>query len=82
MRIPIEEQVILSCPLVAEAARMKLVEPVTHTEIRAALWSIGTAKAPGPDGFSSGFYKKAWGIVDLSVYEVVQDFFRTWRMCK
>ena len=41
------------------------------------MFSIDDAKAPGPDGFSSLFFKKAWSIVGSDVCEAVEDFFRS-----
>ena len=49
---------------------------VTHEEIKNALFSIDDSKAPGPDGFSSLFFKRAGNIVGNEVSDVVADFFR------
>ena len=38
---------------------------VTHEEIKNALFSIDDSKAPGPNGFSSLFFKRAWTIVGM-----------------
>ena len=48
---------------------------VTHEEIKNALFSIDDSKAPGPDGFSSLFFKRAWSIVGNEVCDAVADFF-------
>ena len=48
---------------------------VTHEEIKNALFSIDDSKAPGPDGFSSLFFKRAWSIVGNEVCDAVVDFF-------
>ena len=48
---------------------------ITHEEIKRSMFSIDDAKAPGPDGFSSLFFKKAWSIVGSEVCEAVEDFF-------
>ncbi|XP_062167062.1 uncharacterized protein LOC133873362 [Alnus glutinosa] len=39
-------------------------------------------KAPGPDGFSTGLYHKAWPIVGDLVVEAVLDFFKSGRLLK
>ena len=44
---------------------------ITHEEIKRSMFSIDDAKAPGPDGFSSLFFKRAWS----EVCEAVADFF-------
>ena len=50
---------------------------VTHEEIKNALFSIDDSKAPGPDGFSSLFFKRAWNIVGNEVSDAVEYFFKT-----
>ncbi|KAL0291805.1 UNVERIFIED_CONTAM: hypothetical protein Sradi_7012700 [Sesamum radiatum] len=37
-----------------------LVRPVTQAEIRTAFFDISEDSAPGPDGYTSGFFKAAW----------------------
>ncbi|KAK4381825.1 hypothetical protein Sango_2931200 [Sesamum angolense] len=39
-------------------------------------------KAPGPDGFSSGFFKAAWPVVGEEVSKAIIDFFKTGRLLK
>ena len=48
---------------------------ITHEEIKKSMFSIDDAKAPGPDGFSSLFFKRAWSIVGSEVCDAVADFF-------
>ncbi|KAL0407937.1 UNVERIFIED_CONTAM: hypothetical protein Sradi_1728100 [Sesamum radiatum] len=40
-----------------------LIQPVSREEIKLAFFDIEEDKAPGPDGYSSGFYKAAWPII-------------------
>lgn len=49
-------------------------------EIKAAMWSIPDDKAPGLDGFNSGFYKAAWEIVGDDVTQAISHFFQTGKM--
>nr|GFB81956.1 hypothetical protein [Tanacetum cinerariifolium] len=42
-----------------------MVRNVTNEEIKAAMFDIGDDRAPGPDGFTSAFFKKSWDIVGL-----------------
>nr|XP_043612922.1 uncharacterized protein LOC122584908 [Erigeron canadensis] len=37
-----------------------MIRTVSQEEIKKAMFSIGDNKAPGPDGFSSAFFKKTW----------------------
>ena len=48
---------------------------ITHEEIKSAMFSIDDTKAPGPDRFSSLFFKRAWSIVGSEVSAAVVDFF-------
>ncbi|GFZ01062.1 hypothetical protein Acr_14g0006970 [Actinidia rufa] len=52
-----------------------LICPVTEEEIKKALFSIGEDKAPGPDGFTSCFFKKAWTTVGGDFTAAVKEFF-------
>ncbi|KAK4384063.1 putative ribonuclease H protein [Sesamum angolense] len=39
-------------------------------------------KAPGPDGYSSGFYKAAWPVIGDEVVKAILEFFTTGRLLK
>jgi hypothetical protein len=48
--------------------------PFTEKEVERALFLIGVSKAPGPDGFTAGFYPLHWDILDPSIARAVLDF--------
>ena len=48
---------------------------ITQEEIKNAIFSLNDSEAPGPDGFTSLFFKKAWSIVGSDVTEAVESFF-------
>ncbi|GJW76620.1 RNA-directed DNA polymerase, eukaryota [Tanacetum coccineum] len=48
---------------------------VTMEEVKKAVWDCGIDKSPGPDGFSFGFYRHFWSIIDKEVFEAVKYFF-------
>nr|GEW07339.1 RNA-directed DNA polymerase, eukaryota, reverse transcriptase zinc-binding domain protein [Tanacetum cinerariifolium] len=50
---------------------------VSIEEIKKAVWDCGTDKAPGPDSFTFGFYKRFWGLIESDVVEAVKYFFQT-----
>ncbi|KAK4254083.1 hypothetical protein QN277_009512 [Acacia crassicarpa] len=52
-----------------------LTQPVLDQEIEAAVFQLGAAKAPGPDGLSAIFYQSAWQTVNREVCAMVHDFF-------
>ncbi|GKB90550.1 reverse transcriptase zinc-binding domain-containing protein [Tanacetum coccineum] len=54
---------------------INMVKLVSDEEIKAAMFSIGDDRAPGPYGFSSAFFKKGWDIVGGDVCHAIRDFF-------
>lgn len=52
-----------------------LVARFTEDEIRAAIWTCGSDKAPGPDGFSFRFIKKFWDLMKIDICNFVDEFF-------
>ncbi|KAL2231088.1 UNVERIFIED_CONTAM: putative mitochondrial protein [Sesamum indicum] len=58
-----------------------LLEPFSAEDIKKAVFDIED-RAPGPDGYSSGFYKKAWPVVGQEITKAVLDFFSTGKLLK
>ncbi|GJX13849.1 hypothetical protein Tco_0205607 [Tanacetum coccineum] len=48
---------------------------VSKDEIKRAVWDCGTDKSPGPDGFTFGFYRRYWNILESDVVDAVTSFF-------
>ncbi|XP_074313622.1 uncharacterized protein LOC141648803 [Silene latifolia] len=59
----VNAKIIQSGRTCTEEQATSLLLPVTKKEIKDAIFSIPDHKAPGPDGFSSSFYKDAWSII-------------------
>ncbi|XP_074300302.1 uncharacterized protein LOC141631542 [Silene latifolia] len=59
-----------------------LLKPVTSEEIKAAIFSIPDHKAPGPDGYSSAFFKDSWSVIGGEVCDAIKDVFRTGKILK
>ncbi|KAL0295171.1 UNVERIFIED_CONTAM: hypothetical protein Sradi_6848600 [Sesamum radiatum] len=57
-----------------------LVQSVTREEIKDAFFDIAEDKAPGPDGYSSGFYKAAWPVIGEEMIKAILEFFTTGRL--
>ena len=60
---PIVSKVLRSGRCISIDQASGLTYQVSPDEIKAALFSIGVDKSPGPDGFSSAFFKKSWNII-------------------
>ena len=60
--IPLASAVIHSGPCLSSSSYDLLLSPVSHKDIRKAVFSIGDDKAPRPYGYSSLFFKKTWHI--------------------
>ncbi|GJT76141.1 RNA-directed DNA polymerase, eukaryota, reverse transcriptase zinc-binding domain protein [Tanacetum coccineum] len=52
-----------------------MISEISDEEIKNAMFFIDSNKVPGPDGFSSLFFKKARSIVGKDVCRAVKDFF-------
>nr|XP_043639247.1 uncharacterized protein LOC122610317 [Erigeron canadensis] len=67
---------------IEDQAALNMIRKVTDDEIKATMFSIGECKAPGPDGFTSAFFKKSWSIVGKDVLLAVHDFFNKGKLLK
>ena len=52
-----------------------LTQSVTGEEIQKVLFAMPSNKAPGPDGYTSEFFKATWSIVGSDFIAAVQSFF-------
>ncbi|GJW05972.1 ribonuclease H-like domain-containing protein [Tanacetum coccineum] len=58
----------------------EMVKEVSDKEIKEAMFDIEDNRAPGPDGFSSVFFKKACNVVGRDVYAAIKEFFSNRQM--
>nr|GEV74363.1 putative zinc finger, CCHC-type [Tanacetum cinerariifolium] len=56
-----------------------LEREVSNEEIKRTVWDCGIDKAPCPDGFTFGFYRRYWDIIGIDVVDAVKWFFFAWR---
>ncbi|CAH9076372.1 unnamed protein product [Cuscuta epithymum] len=69
-------------PLIEPSVHDGLLAPITNKEIKDALFDIGDDKAPGPDGFTSAFFKANWNLVGDDIVQATKEFFRTGKLLK
>ncbi|GJQ94484.1 protein LAZ1 [Tanacetum coccineum] len=67
---------------VSESSYNDMVRVITNAEIKSAMFDIGDDRAPGPDGFSSDFFKKGWDIMGDDVCKSIRDFFGNGQILK
>ncbi|XP_011083347.1 uncharacterized protein LOC105165891 [Sesamum indicum] len=80
--LPVDDGVFEWGPILSPEQTADLCRAVTPLEVKEAIFHISDNKAPGPDGYSSCFFKKAWNIVGDQVCRAVLDFFRSGRMLR
>jgi hypothetical protein len=80
--IPLDSAVIRCGPYLSSNSHGLLLSPVLYEDIRKAVFGIGNDKAPGPDGYSSFFFKQAWNVVGEDLCTAIQDFFHSGRLLK
>lgn len=78
----IQDHIIAVGPILQESHQIALTAPVMDDEIKNALWAVPGSKSLGSDGFTSKFYKDAWGIVGLDICLAVKDFFMTGKILR
>nr|GEX85328.1 RNA-directed DNA polymerase, eukaryota, reverse transcriptase zinc-binding domain protein [Tanacetum cinerariifolium] len=48
---------------------------ISKEELKKAVWDCSNEKSPSPDGFTFGFYRRFWKIIESDVFEAVKQFF-------
>lgn len=82
VRVDCIDSSVFEKKILSNEARKLLCREVTGQEIREALWSIKEDKCPGPDGFNSTFFKRAWNIVGPDIIAAIKEYFNTCCMLK
>ena len=78
----LDVDVIQHGPCLDAASHASLLAPVSDLDIKNALFTIDDGKAPGPDGYSSCFFKKSWSVIREDFCLDVRDFFQSGAMLK
>lgn len=67
-------------PQISPELYNSLLHPVSFDEVKEALFSMNSHKAPGADGFQPIFYKTYWSIVGKDVHDWVSNAFSSGRI--
>lgn len=59
----------------SETDKTMLIKEVTEEEIKVVLFTMPNNKSPGPDGYTSEFFKKTWPMVGKDVIVAIKSFF-------
>ncbi|GKD24679.1 hypothetical protein Tco_1230893, partial [Tanacetum coccineum] len=65
---------------ILEAEVIFKTREINDEEIKITLFDIDDDKAPGPDGYTSKFYKKAWDVVKCEFCAAIKEFFLTGKL--
>ena len=66
----------LTCKITSDINQVLDAVP-SETEVRDAIFAINPDKAPGPDGFSAGFYQSFWSTLGPDIYREIRNFFES-----
>lgn len=77
-----ESDTILPKRVLKAEARQWLDRDFSEDEIFSAVKLINRDKAPGPDGYTAGFFQDNWELVKRDVLHAVKNVFHSARMLK
>ncbi|XP_074283032.1 uncharacterized protein LOC141607579 [Silene latifolia] len=80
--IKVNHRVVQEGNLCTDAHVQTLLIPINKEEIKDIIFHIQNDKAPGPDGFSSKFFKDSWDIGGGEKTAAILDFFDTGQLLK
>ncbi|GJV19061.1 hypothetical protein Tco_1368081 [Tanacetum coccineum] len=61
---------------------LNMVRDISSQEVKSAMFSMGSDKSPGLDGFTAAFFKDTWEIIGSDVTKVICEFFTNGRLLK
>lgn len=79
-REPLNQQLISRGRVLSLRQQVQLRAPFQKEEIKKVLFTIPHFKSPGPNGFSSGFYKASWHIIGDLICNTIHEFWQTGKL--
>ena len=79
-RQSIDSSIITQGAVLSQDQQIDLYKPFSDLDIEETLFSIPNHKWPGPDGYSSGFFKSSWNTIGPLVCAIVRQFLQTRHM--
>lgn len=73
----VDRDIIHRGPVLGHDVQTQLCNSISAEEVKGALFSMDSLKAPGIDGYNVHFFKKTWSILGNDIFDVVCDFFST-----
>jgi len=73
-RLPTIEKILPNIPkLITEEHNLLLLKPIQMQEVESAVKQLKAGKDPGPDGFTSDFFHYFWDLIQMEVWQVVEE---------
>ncbi|GKB81287.1 RNA-directed DNA polymerase, eukaryota, reverse transcriptase zinc-binding domain protein [Tanacetum coccineum] len=76
----VDDPIGLFSKKISDIEALEMVKPVSNEDIKSVIFYIEDSKAPGPDTFTSKFFKASWGIIGGDVCKAVKEFFSSGKM--
>nr|GFA68738.1 RNA-directed DNA polymerase, eukaryota, reverse transcriptase zinc-binding domain protein [Tanacetum cinerariifolium] len=80
--LPINNPEFLFTNKLSEGDAAYMIRDISDDEVKVALFDIDNNKAPGPDGYSSQFFKDAWNVIAKEFCKAVREFFTSGKLLK
>ena len=78
----LDPEIIAQGPTLSKTQQLRLCMDFTDQDIKEVMFSIPNTKSPGPDGYSSGFFKSTWCTTGPMVCSAIRRFFQTGEMLR
>ncbi|XP_062113118.1 uncharacterized protein LOC133824265 [Humulus lupulus] len=73
---PIQKECFMHGNILSLEQQLVLIKPFSKKDVKNAMFSIGSIKSPGPDGYGSGFFKAVWNEIGGHILDAILGFFQ------